>query len=74
MPGQCCSKGAIWAATPGASAQRIVVDWENAGFVDVRADPLPGVLELDHAHGVAPGHSPQLQHRISGRRPERTER
>lgn len=57
-----------------ANVQRIVAEWESAGFVDVLADPLPDVLELDRAHGVAPGHSPQLQHRISGRRPARKER
>ncbi|MGO2995306.1 class I SAM-dependent methyltransferase [Brachybacterium alimentarium] len=52
-----------------ARAEQIVAEWEAAGFEDVRADPLTEVLELDRVHGVAPGHSPQLQHRFSARRP-----
>ena len=48
--------------------ERICAAWEEAGFVDVRADPLPELLELDRVHGVAPGHSPQLLHRFSARR------
>ena len=48
--------------------ERIRAAWEAAGFVDVRADPLPELLELDRAHGVAPGRSPQLLHRFSARR------
>lgn len=51
-----------------AGVERICAVWEEAGFVDVRADPLPELLELDRAHGVAPGHSPQLLHRFSARR------
>ena len=51
-----------------AGVERICTAWEEAGFVDVRADPLPELLELDRAHGVAPGHSPQLLHRFSARR------
>ena len=51
-----------------AGVERICTVWEEAGFVDVRADPLPELLELDRAHGVAPGHSPQLLHRFSARR------
>ena len=51
-----------------AGVERICAAWEEAGFVDVRADPLPELLELDRAHGVAPGHSPQLLHRFSARR------
>lgn len=51
-----------------AGVERICDAWEEAGFVDVRADPLPELLELDRAHGVAPGHSPQLLHRFSARR------
>ena len=51
-----------------AGVERICAAWEEAGFVDVRADPLPELLELDRVHGVAPGHSPQLLHRFSARR------
>ena len=51
-----------------AGVERICAAWEEAGFVDVRADPLPELLELDRAHGVAPGHSPQLLHRFTARR------
>lgn len=53
-----------------AGTEQIIAEWEAAGFVDVRADPLTEVLELDRAHGVAPGHSPQLQRRFSARRPD----
>lgn len=52
-----------------AGTERIRADWESAGFVDVRVDPLPDVLALDRAHGVAPGHEPELQYRFSARRP-----
>lgn len=52
-----------------ADVARICAAWEAAGFVDVRVDPLPEILELDRAHGVAPGHSPQLLHRFTARRP-----
>ena len=51
-----------------AGVERICAAWEEAGFVEVRADPLPELLELDRVHGVAPGHSPQLLHRFSARR------
>ena len=51
-----------------AGVERICDAWEEAGFVEVRADPLPELLELDRVHGVAPGHSPQLLHRFSARR------
>ncbi|WP_341854471.1 class I SAM-dependent methyltransferase [Brachybacterium sp. GPGPB12] len=51
-----------------AGVERICTVWEEAGFVDVRADPLPEPLELDRTHGVAPGHSPQPLHRFSARR------
>ncbi|WP_232820148.1 class I SAM-dependent methyltransferase [Brachybacterium sp. YJGR34] len=52
-----------------AGVEEIARQWTAAGFVDVRADPLPEVLALDRAHGVAPGHAPQLQYRLSARRP-----
>jgi hypothetical protein len=51
-----------------ADIERICAAWEEAGFVDVQADPLPELLALDRAHGVAPGHSPQLLHRFTARR------
>ena len=51
-----------------ARLEQIAATWEAAGFEDVRAEPLPEVFELDRAHGVAPGHSPQLQYRLSARR------
>lgn len=51
-----------------ADVEVICAAWEEAGFVDVRADPLPELLALDRVHGVAPGHSPQLLHRFSARR------
>lgn len=41
----------------------------RAGFTGVTLDPLPEILERDARHGVAPGHRPQLQYRISARRP-----
>lgn len=53
------------AAEPAA----IVAVWEAAGFTGVRVDPLPQVLARDRERGVAPGHRPQLQYRISGHRP-----
>ena len=52
-----------------AGSEQIHAEWEAAGFIEVQVDPLPEVLELDRAHGVAAGHSPQLQHRFSARRP-----
>ena len=51
-----------------ADVEGISAAWEEAGFVAVRADPLPELLALDRAHGVAPGHSPQLLHRFTARR------
>lgn len=42
---------------------------ERGGLVDVRVVPLESVLELDRAHGVAPGHDVQLQYLVTGRRP-----
>ena len=51
-----------------ADVEGICAAWEEAGFVAVRADPLPELLALDRAHGVAPGHSPQLLHRFTARR------
>ncbi len=41
-----------------------------AGFVDVTVDELPAVMEADRAHGVAPGHDVQMQHRIRAKKPE----
>ncbi|MDN4174944.1 class I SAM-dependent methyltransferase [Nocardioides sp. SOB77] len=38
-----------------------------AGLVDVTVTALEGVLELDRAHGVAPGHEVRLQHLVTGR-------
>lgn len=37
----------------------------RAGFRDVVVDELPEILELDRRHGVAPGHRPQMQYRIT---------
>lgn len=51
-----------------AGTAQIRAEWEAAGFTDVRVDPLPEVLALDRAHGVAPGHEPELQYRFSARR------
>ena len=51
-----------------AGADRIRELWEAAGFVDVQVTALTEILELDRAHGTAPGHTPQLQHRFSARR------
>ncbi|MGY5765839.1 class I SAM-dependent methyltransferase [Brachybacterium sp. DNPG3] len=53
-----------------AGVERIRAALAEAGFEDVRADPLPEILALDHAHGVAPGHTPAMQHRFSARRPD----
>lgn len=41
----------------------------RGGLVNVDITPLHEILELDRAHGVAPGHDVQLQYLISGRRP-----
>src|SRR5699024_4615254 len=54
-----------------AGADGIRAAWADAGFVDVQVTALHEVLELDRAHGTAPGHSPQLQHRVSARRARR---
>ncbi len=40
----------------------------RGGLVDVTVTPLHDVLELDRAHGVAPGHEVRLQHLLVGRR------
>lgn len=40
----------------------------RGGLVDVTVTPLDEVLELDRAHGVAPGHDVQLQYVLTGRR------
>lgn len=60
-----------FAALPFGAAEpaAIVAVWEAAGFTEVRVDPLPQVLARDRERGVAPGHRPQLQYRISGHRP-----
>jgi SAM-dependent methyltransferase len=42
---------------------------ERAGLADVRVTALESVLELDRAHGVAPGHDVQMQYLITGRKP-----
>lgn len=41
----------------------------GAGLLDVMITPLEEILELDRAHGVAPGHDIQLQYLVSGRTP-----
>lgn len=40
----------------------------RGGLADVTVTPLHEVLELDRAHGVAPGHDVQLQWVLTGRR------
>jgi SAM-dependent methyltransferase len=40
----------------------------QAGLVEVTVTPLEEVLELDRAHGVAPGHDVQLQYLVTGQR------
>ncbi|HIW62066.1 MAG TPA: class I SAM-dependent methyltransferase [Candidatus Stackebrandtia excrementipullorum] len=40
---------------------------KQAGFVDVVVDELPELLQLDHRYGVAPGHQPRMQYRITAR-------
>lgn len=40
----------------------------RAGLADVQVVALEEVLELDRAHGVAPGHDVQLQYLVTGRR------
>ncbi|GAA4898041.1 ubiquinone/menaquinone biosynthesis C-methylase UbiE [Stackebrandtia albiflava] len=47
----------------GQTAERL----SRAGFRDVTVTELPELLELDRRHGVAPGHRPQMQYRITGR-------
>jgi SAM-dependent methyltransferase len=59
----------VLAALPLATAgsiERTAEVVRAAGFVDVEVTPLPELLELDHRHGVAPGHRPELQHLIRG--------
>lgn len=59
------------AALPLADARTIddtAAALEEGGLVDVRVEPLRSVLELDRAHGVAPGHDVQLQYLVTGRR------
>ncbi|WP_432564158.1 class I SAM-dependent methyltransferase [Kineococcus sp. SYSU DK003] len=40
----------------------------TVGFTDVRTRPLTALLDLDHEHGVAPGHQPTLQFLTTARR------
>lgn len=42
---------------------------EKAGFLDVTVTELTEILKLDHRDGVAPGHRPQMQYRITARTP-----
>jgi SAM-dependent methyltransferase len=51
-----------------ASIEATAAVLERAGLADVRVTPLDSVLELDRAHGVAPGHDVQLQHLVTGTR------
>ena len=54
-----------------ASITRFAECIEAAGFTDVTVTELPHILERDRRLGVAPGHRPQLQYRISATRPLR---
>lgn len=54
-----------------AGIEEVRRTWEEAGLVDVRVDPLPELLERDLRLGVAPGHRPRMQHRITARTPRR---
>ncbi|MDN4161451.1 class I SAM-dependent methyltransferase [Nocardioides abyssi] len=59
------------AALPLAEARSIEATADvlrAAGLVDVAVVPLEEVLELDRAHGVAPGHDVQLQYLVTGTR------
>lgn len=59
------------AALPLADATSIEETAEalrRGGLLDVAVSPLQEVLELDRAHGVAPGHDVQLQYAVTGRR------
>lgn len=59
-------------ALPLAAAESIEATRElvvAAGFEDVSATPLVGVLELDRTHGVAPDHEVRLQFLVRGVRP-----
>lgn len=42
----------------------------RGGLTDVTVTPLQEVLDLDRSYGVAPGHDVQLQHLLTGRRPD----
>lgn len=50
------------------SIEEVADAMRRGGLVDVTVTPLDEVLELDRAHGVAPGHDVQLQYVLTGRR------
>ncbi|WP_435743095.1 class I SAM-dependent methyltransferase [Nocardioides sp. SYSU DS0663] len=62
----------VRAALPLAAARSIdeTADVLRAAGLDgVEVTALEAVLELDRAHGVAPGHEVRMQHAVSGRVP-----
>lgn len=50
-----------------ASIDATAAALEAGGLRDVTVTPLETLLELDRAHGVAPGHHVQLQYLLTGR-------
>ncbi|WKN47513.1 class I SAM-dependent methyltransferase [Nocardioides sp. Arc9.136] len=60
----------VVAALPLAEARSIDATADvlrAAGLLDVTVTPLTAVLDLDRAHGVAPGHEVRPQHLVTGR-------
>lgn len=62
-------QSALFPLAEASSIQDFADSITRAGFTDVTVDSLPEILERDARHGVAPGHRPQLQYRVSARRP-----
>lgn len=50
------------------SIEEVADAMRRGGLIDVTVTPLDEVLDLDRAHGVAPGHDVQLQYVLTGRR------
>lgn len=60
----------VRAALPLAEATSIEASAQalrDGGFRDVEVTPLTGLLELDRAHGAAPGHDVRLQFLLTAR-------
>lgn len=55
----------------GDTVRTAAATLQAAGFVDVDVHPLHRILELDLAHGVAPGHEVRQQWVVTARTPSR---